>query len=261
MCWVARDQGHRFLTWQPSVQAKEHSFLAGGEVRCIPDTVVLSLGLYIPDSPHLRTQFRLSWESDFAVALCILSKRSSSEGCLSNHRKFCGRFVTSTHTHLHFLDQPGLSDGRRRRRDESLRCCCCACSQGQRLLCLQRAFPFNITRKRVGRHGWLSCFRAGVEEDPGVLPGRTLSGSSYSQAPVSGWRVQSRPPHAGASAGPSVHTSLCALPLGVLGSCWPGDDCTSRLLLVAQGQHQRKIPKDCTCREKGPNLYCLPLSW
>lgn len=54
---------------------------------------------------------------------------------------------------------------------------------------------------------------------------------------------------------------LCALPLGALGPCWLRDDCPNRLLLVAQGQHQRKTPKDCTYREIGPKFYFLALFW
>lgn len=61
----------------------EHSHCTGGEVRCIFEMVVLSLGICVPDFPHIKTQFRLLWESYFAFALSILNKSSFSEGSLT----------------------------------------------------------------------------------------------------------------------------------------------------------------------------------
>lgn len=126
---------------------------------------------------------------------------------------------------------------------------------GTRGFCVCRgSFPLTLHSNLLAGAAGSNVSELGLRRIQVSCQGGQL-GSSYSQLLFQGRRSQSCPP----SARPSVHTNMCALPLGALGSCWLGDDCPSRLLLlVAQGQHQRKTPKDCTCREIRPQLYCFP---
>ena len=138
-------------------------------------------------------------------------------------------------THEHFLDWP-VSDGRRRSRALSPR-------PGTRGLCVCRGSFFSTSHSSPLARVRALMFQSRVEEDPGVLPGR----SSYSRAPVSGRRFQCPPPHAGTSAGPSrPHWPVCSAPgcpWPLLAKRWPPLWASG-----GQGQHLRKTPEGFECR-------------
>lgn len=84
--------------WEPG------SPVTTGREECISEMFVLSLGICVPDLPHLKTLSRLYWKLYFVIY--SQNKKSFNEGCLAMENS--GVTVTSKHTY--FRDQPA-SDG------------------------------------------------------------------------------------------------------------------------------------------------------
>lgn len=141
------------------------------------------------------------------------------------------------------------SDGRRKSQVLSPRL-------GTRGLCVCRGSFFSTPHSSLLARARALMFQNRVEEDPGVLPGR----SSYSQAPVSGRRFQSPPPPCW-----DLSWAFKATLAGVLCPWVPlalvGQKMSTRMGFWWPRTASEENPRGLRMQETGPKLGCLPLSW
>lgn len=175
----------------------------------------------------------------------FIQKKSSVRAAepLKGLRWFCDQ-----RGHLSISWTGQASDGRRKSQVLSPR-------PGTRGLCVCRGSFISTPHSSPLARARALMFQSRVEEDPGVLPGR----SSYSRAPVSGRRFQSPPPHAGTSAGPSrPHWQVCYpwVPLALV-----GQKMSTRTGFWWPRTASEENPRGFRMQEMGPKLGCLALSW